>query len=129
MDLTYPVTELGNDPSVLKQIAAGVNDAFKALKAAKRPMLIVGQGALARADGAAILAACAKIAGETGMIGPGGENGWNGFNVLHTAAARMGALDIGFVPQRAGAMSRAFLRAPRRARSTSSISSAPTKSK
>jgi NADH-quinone oxidoreductase subunit G len=26
------------------------------------------------------------------------EEGWNGFNLLHTAAARVGGLDIGFVP-------------------------------
>jgi NADH-quinone oxidoreductase subunit G len=65
-------------------------------------MLIVGQGALARDDGAAMLATCAKIARDTGMIGPAGEGGWNGFNVLHTAAARVGALDLGFLPAKGG---------------------------
>jgi NADH-quinone oxidoreductase subunit G len=68
-------------------------------------MLIVGQGALARSDGAAVLHLAARIAAGTGMIGPAGqpaEGGWNGFNVLHTAAARVGALDLGFLPPTGG---------------------------
>jgi NADH-quinone oxidoreductase subunit G len=63
--------------------------------------LIVGQGALARPDGAAVLHLARRIAAESGMVGPAGtpaEGGWNGFNVLHTAAARVGALDLGFLP-------------------------------
>ena len=35
------------------------------------------------------------------MIGPAGthaEGGWNGFNILHTAASRVAALDLGFLP-------------------------------
>src|SRR6185295_15286224 len=35
-------------------------------------------------------------------IGPAGEGGWNGLNVLHTAAGRVGALDLGFLPQKGG---------------------------
>ena len=57
-------------------------------------MLIVGQGALARDDGDAVLGAARKIADATGMI----SGDWNGFNVLHTAAARVGGLDLGLVP-------------------------------
>src|SRR5207244_4580869 len=58
----------------------------------------VGQGALARPDGAAILSMAANAALSTGAI----KSGWNGFSVLHTAAARVGALDIGFVPGQGG---------------------------
>ncbi|MGQ0742335.1 MAG: NADH-quinone oxidoreductase subunit NuoG [Alphaproteobacteria bacterium] len=104
-DLTYPVGQLGASPSVLEAIAKGTHEFVKVLKGAKRPMLIVGQGALARRDGAAILKLAAKIAASTGMIGPKGtaaEGGWNGFNVLHTAAARAGALDLGFLPAAGG---------------------------
>ena len=57
-------------------------------------MIIVGQGALARPDGAAILAAAWRLAAQVGALSPE----WHGFNVLHTAAARVGALDLGFVP-------------------------------
>jgi NADH-quinone oxidoreductase subunit G len=101
-DLTYAVEELGSNAATLNEIASGRHAVFQVLKDAKRPMLILGQGALSRKDGAAILAACAQIARDTGMIGPGGENGWNGFNVLHTAASRVGALDLGFLPHKDG---------------------------
>jgi len=53
-------------------------------------MIVLGTGAITRSDGAAVLALAAKIARDTGMIGPAGthaEGGWNGFNILHTAAA------------------------------------------
>jgi NADH-quinone oxidoreductase subunit G len=92
-DLTYPVRWLDDDPAALAD--AGI---VEMLKAAKRPMIIVGQGALARPDGAAILAACWKLAGEVGAL----TADWHGFNVLHTAAARVGGLDLGFVPGAGG---------------------------
>src|SRR6185437_14374347 len=60
------------------------------LDGAKAGMVIVGQGALARPDGAAILAAARALAPVSAE--------WNGFNVLHRAAARVGGLDIGFLP-------------------------------
>jgi NADH-quinone oxidoreductase subunit G len=102
VDLTYDVTELGEDFSLLSKIVSGDHDLFNTLKDAKRPMLIVGQSALARADGASILNACAKLAAATGMIGPEGADGWCGFNVLHDAAGRVGALDAGFLPGEGG---------------------------
>ncbi len=88
-DLTYPVEWLGESLAALNSVAF-----IETLKAAKKPMLIVGQGALARPDGAAILAACWKLAAATGML----REDWHGFNVLHHAAARVGGLDLGFVP-------------------------------
>jgi NADH-quinone oxidoreductase subunit G len=102
-DLTYPVEQLGASAEVLEAIANGAHPFAQVLKDAKRPMLILGPGAIARADGAAILKLAAKIAADTGMIGPTGsaaEGGWNGFNVLHTAASRVAALDLGFVKGR-----------------------------
>jgi NADH-quinone oxidoreductase subunit G len=104
-DLTYPVEQLGTSVKILEEIAAGTHPLASVLKDAKRPMLILGSGAIARSDGAAILRLAAKIALETGMIGPAGapaEGGWNGFNVLHTAASRVAALDLGFVPRANG---------------------------
>src|SRR5262249_2348227 len=64
----------------------------------ERQIWLIGQGALARPDGQAILAMAAKAAVSVGAI----KDGWNGFGVLHTAAARVGALDIGFVPGQGG---------------------------
>jgi NADH-quinone oxidoreductase subunit G len=102
VELTYPVSELGEDFGLLAKLAAGEGDFAETLKTARHPMVIVGQSALARPDGAAILAACAKLAAATGMIGPEGAEGWCGFNVLHDAAARVGALDVGFLPAEGG---------------------------
>ncbi len=93
VELTYKAKNLGNDAGILAQIASGAHEFAGVLKNAKAPMLIVGQGALARADGAAILAAAKQVADACGLI----KDGWNGFNVLHTAAARVGGLDLGFV--------------------------------
>ncbi|MGO8126968.1 molybdopterin-dependent oxidoreductase, partial [Rhizobium ruizarguesonis] len=54
-------------------------------------MIIIGQGALSRTDGAGVLAIAAKLAGSVGAV----AEGWNGFAVLHTAASRFGGLDLG----------------------------------
>ena len=93
-DLTYPVTQLGEEPTVLNEILAGKHDVADALKNAKNPVILLGAGALARADGAAVLVTAKSIADKLGVV----RGDWNGFNMLHTAAARVGALDIGFVP-------------------------------
>ena len=100
-DLTYPVEQLGTKADVLEALASGSHPFVQVLRDAKRPMLILGPGALARDDGAAILRLAAQTAGETGMIGPAekrAHGGWNGFNVLHIAASRVAALDLGFLP-------------------------------
>jgi NADH-quinone oxidoreductase subunit G len=109
LDLTYDVEHLGAGPKTLAEIADGGHPFCETLKAAKRPMLIVGMGALTRADGAAVLAAARRIAETTGMIvaATADEDGnetpaWNGFNVLHTAAARVAGLDMGFLPGAGG---------------------------
>jgi NADH-quinone oxidoreductase subunit G len=99
-DLTYRYDHLGAGPETLAQIADGTHPFLKSLEGAERPMLILGQGALARPDGAAILALAAKAAETMGAIKP--ALSWNGFNVLHTAAARVGGLDLGFVPGKGG---------------------------
>jgi NADH-quinone oxidoreductase subunit G len=98
VNLTYKTEYLGAGPQTLAEIAAGKHPFAEVLKTAKAPMLIVGQGALARADGAAVLALARQIAADFGMV----KDGWNGFNVLHTAAARVGGLDLGFVPGSGG---------------------------
>jgi NADH-quinone oxidoreductase subunit G len=98
VDLTFPVVQLGLGPEVLSDLAGANHSWNETLKGAKNPMLIVGQGALARPDGAAILGLARKLAESAGMV----RDDWNGFNVLHTAAARVGALDLGFVPQSGG---------------------------
>jgi NADH-quinone oxidoreductase subunit G len=93
-ELTYKVTHLGDDPGLLAALRDGTHDFAQTLRGAKRPMVIVGQGALARPDGDPVLAHAWRMAAELGALTPE----WHGFNVLHTAAARVGALDLGFLP-------------------------------
>ena len=97
-DLTYAYDYLGAGPETLAKVADGSHSFLKKLEGAERPILMVGQAALARTDGAAVLALAAKAAMTMGAIKPG----WNGFNILHHAAARVGGLDIGFVPHDGG---------------------------
>jgi NADH-quinone oxidoreductase subunit G len=99
-DLTYAYDYLGAGPETLAKIANGSHEFLRRLEGAERPMLILGQGALARPDGAAVLALATKAAVAMGALKP--DRGWNGFNVLHTAAARVGGLDLGFVPGKGG---------------------------
>jgi NADH-quinone oxidoreductase subunit G len=98
LDLTYKYDYLGAGPETLKELAEGRHPFCEALKKAERPMLILGQGALARSDGAAILDLARKLADTCGLV----KEGWNGFNVLHTAAARVGGMELGFVPGQGG---------------------------
>jgi NADH-quinone oxidoreductase subunit G len=98
VDLTYDVDYLGAGPEILQQLADGQGAFAETLRAAERPALILGMGALARRDGAAVLALARQLAESCGMIG----EDWNGFNVLHTAAARVGGLDLGFLPGAGG---------------------------
>jgi NADH-quinone oxidoreductase subunit G len=93
-DLTFGCQELGDQPALIEEILAGRHSFARVLEAAKAPALIVGQAALARPDGARILGAARRLAERFGMV----RDDWNGFNVLHTAAARVGGLDLGFVP-------------------------------
>ena len=97
-DLTYRVEQLGNGPETLAALEDGSHEVSRMLLSAERPMLILGQGALARSDGAVVLGTARRIAERSGMI----QDDWNGFNVLHTAAARVAGLDLGLVPGSGG---------------------------
>ena len=95
-DLTYPYEYLGAGPQTLADVASGTHEFGKVLKQAQHPLVIVGMGALARPDGAAVASLAARAAQGAGTAG------WNGYSVLHTAASRVGALDVGFVPATGG---------------------------
>ncbi len=99
-ELTYPYDYLGAGPETLAAITR--HSFADALRKAERPMVIVGAGALARGDGAAVASLAAKAALELGAV----KEGWNGYCVLHSAAARVGALDVGFVPGSGGLTAR-----------------------
>jgi NADH-quinone oxidoreductase subunit G len=95
-DLTYKYDYLGAGPDTLASVDFG---------GLAKPIVLIGQGALARADGKAVLSLAAKAASKIGAI----KDGWNGFGILHTAASRVGALDIGFVPGTGGHDARAMV--------------------
>ncbi len=95
-ELRYDYEMLGAGPETLKELVEGTHKFASVLKKAKRPMILVGQGALSRSDGAAVLGLAAKLAGNVKAVSPE----WNGFSVLHTAASRVGGLDLGFVPEK-----------------------------
>jgi NADH-quinone oxidoreductase subunit G len=82
VDLTYRVEWLGNDLSLL-------SDLPDALGEAQRPAVIVGGAALKVPGGQAATLALVE---SLDLI----RDGWNGYNVLHTAAARMGGLMLGY---------------------------------
>ena len=84
-DATYPVTNLGNDLAVLDKLP---KDAADALKNAQRPAIILGGAAL----GKGALASALALGEKYKLV----RDGWNGFNVLHMAAARMGGLMLGY---------------------------------
>src|SRR5262249_37360054 len=98
LNLTYKHDHLGAGPQTLQEISEGRHSFAEVLRAAKKPMLVLGMGALQRADGAAVLHLARRVAETFNMVQPD----WNGFNLLHTAAARAGGRDMGFLPGSGG---------------------------
>lgn len=106
-DLSYEHEYIGAGPDSLNALAQGKHAFAKKLKSAKRPMIILGSAALARGDGAAVVALAAKLAASTGVV----SAKWNGFNVLHHAASRVAGLDLGFLPAKGGLDTAGILKA------------------
>lgn len=85
VDLTYDYAHVGTDRAALEGL---LNKDYGAVLDAPS-VVIVGQGALREADGLAVLAAAQKLAADTGSK----------LMILHSAAARVGAMDIGAVTE------------------------------
>lgn len=94
IDLTYPYFHAGTKPSDLVKMAKE----YAGKVQAEKPMMIIGSGVFQRDDGLAVHAMLHDAAEKLGIV----KDGWNGFNVLHQAASRVGGLDIGFLPQKGG---------------------------
>ncbi len=90
VDLTYPYEHVGTSPQDLVKLVKE----YAGKMEAKKPMMIIGSGVFAREDGHAIHAMLHDAAEKLGII----TDSWNGFNILHSAASRVGGLDVGFVP-------------------------------
>jgi NADH-quinone oxidoreductase subunit G len=87
VDLTYEYIHVGTDRAALQKVADRDHSGDGILE--KPSVVIVGQGALRETDGEAVLAAAMKLADATG----------SSLLVLHTAAARVGAMDVGAVTE------------------------------
>ena len=86
VDLTYGYVHVGTDRAAL----ADLSDRKISQEARDKPtVVIVGQGALREADGEAVLAHAMRLA----------ENSNSKLMVLHTAASRVGAMDVGAVTE------------------------------
>src|ERR1700689_3434863 len=99
-EFTYTYDYLGAGAETLATIAR--YSFADTLRKAERPLVLVGSAAFARADGAAIASLATKAAVDLGAV----KAGWNGYSVLHSAASRVGALDLGFVPGEGGLTTR-----------------------
>ncbi|QDH73179.1 NADH-quinone oxidoreductase subunit NuoG [Brevundimonas sp. M20] len=93
--LTFDYNWLGAGSKTLAKLPKAAVDF---LTKAERPAIIVGSGALTGETGPAVLNALGALARKVGVV----TEGWNGFNVLHTAASRVAGLDMGFVPGEGG---------------------------
>ena len=93
-DLTYKYAHVGKTLSDLEKLAKDKKSQIKA----EKPLMIVGSAVFERGDGEAVHNALYKVAEKLGVV----KEGWNGFNILHRAASRVGALDVGFIPQAGG---------------------------
>lgn len=94
VDLTYPYFHAGESLADLEKMVTEYAGKVKA----ERPMMIVGSGVFQRKDGMAIHEMLHDAAKKLGVV----KEGWNGFNILHRAASRVGALEVGFVPHKKG---------------------------
>lgn len=97
-DLTYKTHYVGASAESLRQLQDESLEFGRILKAAERPLFIVGQAALEGETGLANLIASAQLALSCGAI----STEWRGFNTLATAASRVAGLDIGFTPGSGG---------------------------
>jgi NADH-quinone oxidoreductase subunit G len=103
-DLTYDYTYLGAGAESLARLTEHIPSTIE------KPAFIIGHGAVARADGTAILSLTIRAAQAIGAV----KDGWNGFNVLHTAAGRVGALEVCALPGEGGKGTTAILAAAAR---------------
>jgi len=98
VDLTYDYHHAGISAADLAKFSKARKGFAPIFKKAENPMVIVGASALVGEAGLALLSALSNLMSGPKFV----REGWNAFNVLHTAAARVGGLDLGFVPGEGG---------------------------
>lgn len=105
-ELRYPYRHIGTGTESLNELLDGKDAFYDILKNAKKPMIILGAGAVNGVNGSAVLTKTIEFCQKIGAL----RADWNGFNVLHHAASRVGGLDIGFVPPRSTMTAKSLLR-------------------
>eukprot|EP01147_Barroeca_monosierra_P000003 gene3-3401_t len=91
VDLTYDYNHLGESVQTLEEIISGKHPFSKRWKAAERPMVIVGTGALQGEHGDAIFELSCSVADSAKA-----NDTWKPLNILHSKAGQVGALDLGY---------------------------------
>ncbi|MCK6418157.1 MAG: NADH-quinone oxidoreductase subunit NuoG [Alphaproteobacteria bacterium] len=109
VDLTYPYAHLGSGPKDIEKFSKSKDGFAERFRNAKNPMIIVGTGAFQRENGLAVHALLSDLCRAFNVV----REDWNGFNVLHGAASRVGALSVGFTPGQGGRDFRAILEGTR----------------
>ena len=94
----WQIEDLGESVNVITELTQSDHLVARAFKTAKKPMMIVGMGALHRKDSQAIWQQIMALAQAFDVV----REDWNGFNVLHTRASMVGGMDVGFVPKQDG---------------------------
>ena len=98
VDLTYDYSYLGDSYKDLDNLISSKNNFYKILKNSKKPMIIIGSGAVNNENSQSFIYKLREFAEEVGVV----NSNWNGFNFLNTSASRVGALDVGFIPKNNG---------------------------
>ena len=93
-NLTYNYTHVGNSAKTLQELADGTHPFSERFAKAEFPMIITGSDTLSRSDGKAITNLINSLAERNPNLINEAE-AWNGVNVLHSEASKVGALDIG----------------------------------
>ena len=105
MDLTYEAEQIGEGADAVRALADGLHPFCQVLAQAENPVIIVGNGLLSRPDAAELMPVISQLVRLSGVHRP--EEGWNGFNVLQTAAGRVAGLDLGLVASKSAAPAKA----------------------
>ncbi|GLQ20269.1 NADH-quinone oxidoreductase subunit NuoG [Algimonas porphyrae] len=105
VDLTYEYETVGSSAADLAKFSRARTGFAKIFKNAENPMIVIGAGALVGDSGLALMSAIANYMTGSKVV----RDDWNGFNILHSAAARVGGLDLGFLPGEGGLSTDAML--------------------
>ena len=106
-DLTYDYNHISKTPEGINSIVNEKNNFYNILKSSNRAMIIIGMSVFTHPDVNNIIKSLYLLCDKTNVI----NKDWNGYNVLHTCASRVGGIDLGFVPGKGGKSTKEILNA------------------